>query len=66
MCVKGGYHLNVNEDEGVMEAAAVSRSQVQIAKASSAGATIEMVHSDHTCFIKQAWSYMSGVMLSQA
>lgn len=33
LCVKGGCHLNVNEDEGVMQAAAVSKSQVQIAKA---------------------------------
>lgn len=37
MCVKGGYHLHVNEDERVMEAEAVRSS-------SSRGYSVEMVH----------------------
>lgn len=38
LCVRGGYHLHVNQDEGIMKVAALHRSQVQITQASSAGA----------------------------
>lgn len=45
LCAKGGYHFNVNEDEGVTEAAAVSRSLVQMASALiGRGYHVEMVH----------------------
>lgn len=41
MCVKGGYHLNVNEDERVTEPAAVSRSEITLI---SKGYRVEMLH----------------------